>query len=405
MDKKNRPVRCIRILRILWGSRKDVRKKGYDERVLCGPESKALEMCSKLDKKKFETTIVYSKEGRLLKEFEDIGVRVEKFDTKNKFNLQEALYIYHLIKANKISILQTHGLRFDFFGFIAARLAGVPHIITRHVAISHHLISEFRKKMYIFFDNFAIKSAAKVVTVSKAVEDDLVATQGIDRSKILTIVNGVDLRRFSEVNMYAKTKIRMEFGIDEKTQVVGMIAQLSYWKGIPYFLRAIPLILSKCSNVMFLMIGDGPERKKLETMVEELGVSSYVIFAGFRRDISDIISAIDISVLSSLREGLPLAILESMAMGKPIVATDVGGVSELVLNGKTGFLVPPRDSCALANAIIELFEDKEKARQFGKVGRKHVEQNFNLSQMIKRYENLYTQIADKNFKSEDITAC
>lgn len=395
--QKNSRLNRIRILRVIGGGKKAIRGKRLDgTRALCGPESKALEMCSKFNLQRFETIIVYSKRGRLLKEFEDIEVRVEKFDTISKFNLYEVLYLYRLIKVNKVSILQTHGLRVDFFGGIAARLAKVPHIITRHVAISHHLMNKFRKKLYIFLDNIAIKSAAKVITVSKTVEDDLVATQGIDRSKIVTILNGVDLKRFSKVNAHAKIKIREEFGLGYKKQVVGMIAQLSYWKGIPYFLKAIPLILNKCSDVVFLIVGDGPERRRLENMAKTLGISPYVIFAGFRRNIPEIISLMDISVLSSLREGLPNALLESMAMAKPVVATDVGGASEIVFNDKTGSLVPPRDSNALSDAIIKLLKDKEKANKFSKAGRKFVEQNFSIDQMIKKYENLYTQITNKN---------
>ncbi|MCK4672937.1 glycosyltransferase [bacterium] len=397
--QKNGWLNKIRILRIVVAKRNAMREKDLDGRVLCGPESKALETCSKFNRQKFETIIVYSKGGRLLKEFKDIGVKVEQFDTKSKLNLYEVLYLYHLIKVNKINIVQTHGLRVDFFGFLAARLAGVPHIITRHVALSHHLRSNLQKKLYMLFDNIALKSAAKIITVSKIVENDLVAKQGINRNKIVTIYNGVDLGRFSKVTPQTKIKMREEFGIDSRKQVVGMIAQLTNWKGIPYFLRAIPLILKRCPNVVFLIIGDGGERRNLETMVETLGISPYVIFAGFRRDIPEIISIMDISVLSSLREGLPNVLLESMAMRKPIVATDVGGVSELVLNNKTGFLIPPRDSTTLSDAIIKLLEDKEKANKLSRAGRKHVEQNFSLNQMIKSYENLYAQVTEQNLKS------
>jgi glycosyltransferase involved in cell wall biosynthesis len=384
----------IRILRIVVVDRKLVTEKDLPGNVLCGPESKALETCSKFNRQKFETTIAYSKGGRLVKEFENIGVKVEQLDTKSKFNLHEVWYLYRLIKANKINIVQTHGLRVDFFGSLAAKLAGVPHVITRHVALSHHLISEYRRRLYMGFDNRALKSATKIITVSKIVEDDLVLNQGIDRSKIVTIYNGVDLERFSKVTPQTKVRIREEFGIDSRNQVVGMIAQLTNWKGIPYFLRAIPSILKRYPNVAFLIVGDGGERKNLEIMAEKVGIAPSVIFTGFRRDIPELISIMDISVLSSLREGLPNVLIESMAMRKPIVATDVGGVSELVINNKTGFLIPPRDSTKLCDAIIKLLEDKEKAEKFGAAGREFAEQKFSLTQMVNKYENLYIQIVE-----------
>lgn len=392
-------VHRIRILRILGGKRETVGQEGLDGRVLCGPESKAIETCSKFNRRRFETVIVYSKGGRLRKEFEDIGIQVEKFDTKSKFNLSEVLHLYRLIKVNRINILQTHGPRVDFFGAIAAKLAGIPHIITRHVAISHHLLSDFRKKIYTFFDNIAMKWAARVITVSHVVEDDLVESQGVARDKIVTIVNGVDLGRFSQTSKTASVKIRSEFGIDAGVQVVGMIAQLSHWKGISYFLNAISSILTRYQNVRFLIVGDGPERANLEAMAELLGISRHVVFAGFRRDIPEIIASIDIVVLSSLREGLPLVLLESMAMAKPVVATDVGGVSELVLNGKTGFLISPRNSDTLSEAVAKLLHDRKKGKEFGKAGRKYVEQNFSLDQMIKKYEDVYTRVAYEHIKT------
>jgi len=390
---------AIRILCILGGTRRHVGEKGFDGRVLCGPESQAIDMCSNLDRGRFETIIVYSKGGRLRREFENIGIQVEQFDTKSKFNLAEVLYLYRLIKVNDIDVLQTHGPRVDFFGAIAAKLAGIPHIITRHVAISQHLLSNFRKKLYASFDNIAMKWAAKVITVSHVVEDDLVENQGVVRDKIVTIVNGVDLNRFSMIDKKASIKIRSEFGIDAGMHVVGMIAQLSYWKGVAYFLSAIPSILSRCKYARFLIIGDGPERANLEALAERLGISQQVIFGGFRRDIPEIIASMDIVVLSSLREGLPLVLLESMAMGKPVVATNVGGVSELVQDGETGFIIAPRSPDTLAEAVTILLASAQRAREFGRAGRHRVEQYFSFDQMLKKYEEVYKLVVGKPSKT------
>jgi glycosyltransferase involved in cell wall biosynthesis len=383
----------IRILRIVDAKRSFMQEEEVAGNVLCGPEAKALETCAKFNRQRFETVIVYSKGGRLVKEFKNIGVKVERFDTKSKFNLVEVWYLYRLIKAHKINIVQTHGLRLDFFGFLASKLARVPHIITRHVALSHHLIDEFRKRVYMIFDSKALKSAAKIITVSKIVEDDLVLQQGIKRSKIVTIYNGVDLERFSGVTARTRTMIREKLNIGSGKSVVGMIAQLTDWKGIPYFLEAVPKILKRYPDVKFLIVGDGAERSRLVAMAEELGISQDVIFAGFRRDIPEVVSVMDIAVLSSLREGMPNALIEAMAMRKPVVATNVGGVSELVINEKTGFLVPARDSSALTEAILRLLKDRAKARKFGEAGRRYVEQKFSMAQMVHNYENIYTVIA------------
>ena len=392
-------MRKIRILRIVVAKRKVITEKDRDGNVLCGPESKALETCARFDRERFETIIVYSKGGRLVDEFRDIGVKVEHFDTKSKLNLGEVWYLYNLIRTNKVDIVQTHGLRVDFFGYLAAKLAGVPHVITRHVALSHHLIGGLRKGLYMTFDNKALRSAARIITVTEVVADDLVSNQGVDRSKIVTIYNGVDLEKFSEVNRQKKTEIRAGLGIDGRKDVVGMVAQLTDWKGIPYFLKAIPLILGRHPNTIFLIVGDGTERRNLETLAQALGIASNVIFAGYRRDIPEMISIMDVSVLSSLREGLPNVLIEAMAMRKPVVATNVGGVPELVVDSKTGFLIPPRDPNALARAIIELLASREKRTRFGEAGRRYAEQKFSLAQMVKSYEDLYTQVAAERSKN------
>jgi glycosyltransferase involved in cell wall biosynthesis len=243
------------------------------------------------------------------------------------------------------------------------------------------------------FDNIALKSATRIVTVTKIVADDLVLHQGVNRSKIVTIYNGVDLERFSEISPQKKMGIRSTLGIDSKKKVVGMVAQLTDWKGIPYFLKAIPLILKECRDVMFVIVGDGKERKNLETMAQALGISSYVVFTGFRRDIPEMMSVMDVLVLSSLREGLPNVLIEAMAMRKPVVATNVGGVPELVIDNETGFLIPPRNPDALAKAILNFLVSRAKARKFGEKGRIYAEQKFSLTQMVKNYENLYSQIA------------
>jgi pimeloyl-CoA synthetase len=128
-DEGRKDLSKIRILRIVVAKRKFITERDSNGNVLCGPESKALETCSQFDRRKFETIIVYSRGGRLVEEFKDIGVRVEHFDTKSKFNLGEVWYLCNLIKENEVDIVQTHGLRVDFFGFLAARMAGVPHIL------------------------------------------------------------------------------------------------------------------------------------------------------------------------------------------------------------------------------------------------------------------------------------
>jgi len=145
-------------------------------------------------------------------------------------------------------------------------------------------------------------------------------------------------------------------------------------------------------DVRYLIVGKGELKESLRVKVKRLKLEEKVIFTGFRQDIKEILSALDILVLFSIREGHPIVLLEAMAMGKPIVATDIEGVNETVVNGVTGILVPPKDPSALAEAIVCLLRDKKKAQEMGQAGRRVVEEKFNLKDKIEQHKQLYETV-------------
>jgi len=172
-----------------------------------------------------------------------------------------------------------------------------------------------------------------------------------------------------------------------------MIANFNFEiKGHRYFMEAAKSVLEKVPDVEFLLIGDGPLRSKYEEMARSLGVEKKVCFLGRRNDIPSILSVLSVSVLSSISEGLSNVVLESMAAGRPVVATRVGGNPELVINGTTGYLVPPADSEALTEAVVALLKNPAKARSMGVAGKKLVEEKFTVEAMVKGYENLYQSL-------------
>jgi glycosyltransferase involved in cell wall biosynthesis len=210
----------------------------------------------------------------------------------------------------------------------------------------------------------------------------------IDPSKTVVIYNGVDEERFSHFNNVSTA--RVELGIESNDPVLGSVSSLTPHKGHIYMFQAAPKILESFPSTKFLFVGDGNLREELEGQVKILNISSNVIFTGIRKNIPELLNLMDIFVLpSSSREGLGISIIEAMAVEKPVVATNIGGIPEVVQDGKTGILVPPQNSEALAGAIIELLNDSGKAEKMGRMGRLRIKDAFTTQRMISEIENLY----------------
>ena len=174
--------------------------------------------------------------------------------------------------------------------------------------------------------------------------------------------------------------------------MVGIIGRLTVVKGHRYFLQGAAQVLQTIPHCKFLVIGDGPLRSDLELLANDLGISDSVRFLGYRDDIPELLAVVDISVLTSIREGTSMVLLESMAAGKPIVATDVGGTPEVVIDGEVGILVPPKDAAALAKALITLLSDPCLASRMEMSGRQRVQAKFSLRKSVDRLEALYDEL-------------
>ncbi|MFX0197534.1 MAG: glycosyltransferase family 4 protein, partial [Candidatus Hodarchaeota archaeon] len=207
--------------------------------------------------------------------------------------------------------------------------------------------------------------------------------------KTMTIQYGVDTGKFYPIR--GRT-IRDELGISKEARVLGTVARFTEQKGHQYLIDAAPKIVSAFPDVYFVFVGDGPLRSELHFKVHQLGLDSQVLFLGFRSDVRDLLNAFDVFVLPSLYEGLPNVVLEAMACGKPVIATEVDGTPEAVVQGETGILVPTQDSEALANAIIELLGDRRKVEEMGRRGRERVEMKFSLDSEINKFVELYERL-------------
>jgi glycosyltransferase involved in cell wall biosynthesis len=232
----------------------------------------------------------------------------------------------------------------------------------------------------------------RVVCVSDAVRDVVLERERIPADRTVVIRNGIRLPG-AEPGPDAQAAARAEFGFSPKHRVVGMVANLDHAvKGASYFVDALPLISGRVPEARFLVLGEGREREGLEARAEALGVGDRVVFAGFRSDMDRIYPIMDVSALTSLSEGLSITILESMSFGIPVVVTAVGGNPELVRDGESGFLVPPKDVTSFADAVVRVLRDPALASRFGRAGRAIVERDFALDTVAERYADLYRDV-------------
>jgi glycosyltransferase involved in cell wall biosynthesis len=234
------------------------------------------------------------------------------------------------------------------------------------------------------------RRADRIITVSDSLHAQFEGIGAAAQSKLFTISNGIDLCAFAQPD---PAWARRELGLPENAPVVGMVARLAPQKGPLEFVRAAALVSRRFPEVRFALVGDGPLRPQVETLARELGVANHLTLAGHRAEAPALTQAFDVAVVASLSEGSSLTAMEAMAWGKPVVATAVGGVREVVADGETGVLVPPGDAQALAEAIARLLADRQKAQILGEAGRRRVEREFSLMRMIERTQEVYLATA------------
>ena len=352
-----------------------------------------------LDRKKYEPSVwCVTRGGETATELSEKGIEVKILGISSYRNPLNTSKLTRLLKAARPDIIHTHGYFASVIGRLAARRAGTPVILT-HV---HSTYWEYRKR-HIMIERKLSRFTHKIICCSRAVENFVKNTEKITDNKTIVIYNGVDEERFSPLK--SPTSIRTEFGMDEETVVVGTVSSLTPHKGHEYLIQAASLVLGTLPSVKFLIVGDGPLRQRLEDQAKNLNIHPAVIFTGTRKDIPEILSLMDVFVLPShTREGLGIAIIEAMAAERPVVATDIGGIPEVVNNSETGLLVPPGDPKALSIAIIELLQDPSRAKTMGEKGRIRVKEKFTVKKMLSEIENVYQSLVNQRKVKTDDTA-
>ncbi|MBI4488810.1 MAG: glycosyltransferase [Deltaproteobacteria bacterium] len=291
--------------------------------------------------------------------------------------------IARIMRNRRVKIVHSYLFHANWFGTLMARIARVPVIIASKRSLDVYSRTGDRWACRV------VNRLADCVTANAwAVRDHVHQTEGCPLEKIVIIPNGIDPTLVSR-NGARRAALP---DLTDQGPVLGTVGRLSWKKGQENLLEAAALVIGQVPEARFFLVGDGPLRAELQSQARRLGIEDKVHFAGWVEDSAWVLSQMDVFVLPSHMEGMSNSLLEAMAAGKPVVATNVGGNPEVVVDERTGFLVPPKNPRALASAILRILADRELARRLGEAGRARVESEFTVEKMVARMEDLYDSL-------------
>jgi glycosyltransferase involved in cell wall biosynthesis len=310
------------------------------------------------------------------------GVPVVQIPCNGRVDRGTVRTIREIVAAEQIDILHLHGYKADIYGYFAARKLDVPVVSTCHLWTRQTPAI----RVYEFLDALFLRRFDAVVAVSDMIAEEA-RRAGIAAEKVTTIDNGIDLSPFSS----ATPTLQKQDG----RLLIGAVGRLVSQKGMDYFLRAARAALAANPELNFVIVGDGPDRGKLEQLAKELAIDTKVTFAGSRADMPGVYASLDLFVLASLDEGMPMVVLEALASSRPVIATDVGAVQKLIHVGKTGMLVPPANVQALTQAILDLARNPNLRDQLGRQGKALVETQYSSAAMTQKYLKIYKTLLER----------
>jgi glycosyltransferase involved in cell wall biosynthesis len=306
--------------------------------------------------------------------------------------LRAMVQLYRLMRQERPHVVHTHTAKAGFIGRLAARLARVPVIVhTFHGLVLHgyygsvktHLLRHMERRLACLTD--------RIIAVSENVKRDLVNYSVAGAEHIQVIPLGLELEPFLNSAAF-RGAFRRELQLDGVERLVGIVGRIFPIKNHRLFLHAATLVAKEDPAVRFVIVGDGILRSEIERHVHHLGLADRVIFTGWRRDLPHIYADLDVLSVTSNNEGTPVSAIEAMASGCPVVATRVGGLPDLIDEGKTGYLVPPEDAPSVAAAMLRLLHAPEAARRMGQAARARVKDCFTIQRLIRDTEQLYLEL-------------
>jgi len=355
-----------------------------------GAERVVAQLASGLSRDRYRVSVACLYDpGPVADEIRSAGIPVFDLAMRGKWDVTVTGRFHRLLRHQRVDVLHSHLIHANLIAPFSGRLAGVPVVITtRH---NVHIGPVWREWL-----NWCAKNGRDVaIAISEEVRATEVERSGAPPSSVVVIPNGISVDRFAAPDQAAVTKLRRTWGVGADGFVIGTLARFHEQKGHRYLLDAQRIMLDRAPHTKLLLVGEGVLFESVRERASHLGIADSVILPGVRHEVPEILALLDLFVLPSLWEGLPISILEAMAAGKPVVATRVGGVPEVVVDGETGLLVPPRDPEALAGAIARLLRDPQLRHRMGQAGQERVREHFSVEQMVRRTETLYEELLEE----------
>jgi glycosyltransferase involved in cell wall biosynthesis len=328
------------------------------------------------------------RDGRLRREFEAIGVPVHVLSKARGLDFGAWRRLGRLIRSERYDLIHSHSFSPSFWIRLARALGGGPPVV-----VTEHTIASGRRPHLRWLDRLLLPQTERLIAVSEAVRDSFYALERTPPAKLEVIYNGVDEESLRVEDPSAeRAGVALEFGLDPADILLVTVGRFEEPKGHDVLLQAAPAILAAHPRSRFLLVGDGSLRAPLAQLAERLGLGERVVFTGFRGDARRFLAIADLCVVPSRREGLSLAVLEAMALARPIVATRVGGNPDAIEDGRSGVLVPPSDAGALSDAIGALLSDAERRAALGAGAAARFLERYTARGMVARIEDLYDRI-------------
>jgi len=365
-----------------------------------GAEQLMTTLLSSFEKSRFEMRVCALQERKsniIPEKLKQLGIPVDFVSIKRLRNPLNIFRIIAYLRRHQPDIVHTQLEFSDTLGNSAAKFLGIPSVSTLHTIETPTVGTRTYWRQQIRW--FTLRNfCTRIITVSEKTREHYIQLTKIPATKIITMYNGIDLEKFRVVDSSTSNRIRSSFEIPNERSMICTIAVLREPKGIQYMIEALPEILERIPNAFYLVIGDGDYAKELKSLAVTHKVEKRVVFAGHRTDIPEILASSDVFVLPTLGDALPTVLIEALAAKKPIIASNVGGVPEIITNEVTGILVPPADAKMLATACLRVLQNKSLAKKLAENGYQTVKQKFDVDTQVKQLSNLYQQLHNNSKK-------
>lgn len=352
-----------------------------------GQELAVLLHAGGLQKRGHDVRLILEPDSSIFRKAVEQGLPVEPVAMSRVQYPAAILAFRRIMMRERPALLHVNSSRDSWIGGLAARLVS-PRV---KVVRSRHISTPLNKNpatrmLYRRLMDFVI------VTGSELTRRGLIERDGLEPGRVAAFPIGIDVEQFKPGR--PDGDLRRELKLPPEHRLVGLISYLRSYKGHEYFIEAAARVLSRAKDVTFLIVGEGPEEGRLRARVASLGLSSNVRMLGFRDDLLNVFRSLDLFVIPSVEgDTIPQVLMQALAMGLPVVSTTVGSIPDVVQDGKTGFVVPPRNADALADRILALLENSTQRAEMGRRGRALVEQEYSLARMLDRLEDVYAKVA------------